>query len=533
MIKLFSLISPALLVESEEKELPEEFEVFESGYEYLKARIDELNHKANKYKVPPLEIIIIKEEMVKVLHPNIKNQASSIQNFNPEEILNDPNSWIFVKKYTLSIKGDPPKIEGYKFIARLEHTPEGNFIYKSPLASDVNLPSDFKTVSQRCDVCHTNRDRNDTFVVQMEKDDPERFPDKKAGDMLIVGRNCLSRFLPGISIAGLIAYTNIIDNIQKEVKNSKDREEFDPEYKSSGKRLKYYESSDDLLFWIAAAYIHAGRYISKSQSEKNLAMCIAGNLVFTTLSRPPYPLLSLLQGVENPEKEYPIYFRIKRDKDFIKKIEDLTDEFKKWLSTKDWEKLAQEKPEKADFIHNLALVSKQEYLQSQQFGFFSALFQLFLRDKKQAEDKAEAEKQAALRPPSPVDFSNPSLVGKRLRDIAKESEIKSLLEKGMDEASIKKAIRGRTWGWEIIVKKISTYEKTYTFGYGDAGIGFRTIFEDPFGNEFIWFSSNGPGMENGEKYLIDGTVVAFEPPTQYHPNKPQIKINRVKIIKDL
>jgi hypothetical protein len=50
MIKLFSLISPALLVESEEKELPEEFEVFESGYEYLKARIDELNHKANKYK---------------------------------------------------------------------------------------------------------------------------------------------------------------------------------------------------------------------------------------------------------------------------------------------------------------------------------------------------------------------------------------------------------------------------------------------------------------------------------------------------
>ena len=168
--------------------------------------------------MPPLEIIIVKEEMVKAIHPELKNMSQSIIMPLDLGLLQDPNSWVLVKQYTLSIKGEPPHVEGYEFIARLEHTPEGNFIYTSPHSSVPNLPSEFKTVNQHCDVCHTNRDRNDTFVVKMEKDDPTRFPDKKVGDLLIIGRNCLARFLPGISVSGLIAYTNMIEATQYDVK---------------------------------------------------------------------------------------------------------------------------------------------------------------------------------------------------------------------------------------------------------------------------------------------------------------------------
>ena len=65
MIKLSQLVNPRRLVcESEEKELPEEFKCFERGFEFLKQRIVELNKKAAKYKVPPLEIVIVKEEMI-------------------------------------------------------------------------------------------------------------------------------------------------------------------------------------------------------------------------------------------------------------------------------------------------------------------------------------------------------------------------------------------------------------------------------------------------------------------------------------
>jgi hypothetical protein len=533
MIKLSQLAPKTLIKEAEEKELPEEFKCFERGVEFLKARIAELNKKAAKYKVPPLEIVIVKEEMVKVIHPDLKKMQMSQSIIIPLDkgLLEDPNSWVLAKQYTLSIKGEPPHVEGYEFIARLEHTPEGNFIYTSPHSSVPNLPSEFKTVNQHCDVCHTNRDRNDTFVIKMEKEDPTRFPDKKAGDLLVVGRNCLARFLPGISVTGLIAYTNMIEATQYDVQEASNMEEFDG--MGGGGGGKYYETHDHLLTWIVATYLYTGRYMSKSQANKNAEAGMGGPLVEPTISRALGEMHPNLKYSKNPQKDYPIYFKLKDDPDFQKKVEDMMAEFEAWFPTKDWEKMAAEKPDKADFIHNMALVGKQDYLKSQYFGFFSALFQFFLRDKKSAEDAAAEKKKLAELPPSPVDFSDATLVGKRLRDIAKEAEIKKLIAGGLDEKAVKKAIKGREWGWEVVVKKITEYEKTQTFGYGDAGVGYRILFSDAFGNDFMWFASSTLGMQENLKYIIDGTLTGYEPPNKYHPNKPQGRINRVKVIKDL
>ncbi len=536
MIKLAPLAPKVLIKEAEEKELPEEFKTSERGFEFLKSRIAELNKKAAKYKVPPLEIVIVKEEMIKAIHPDLKKMQMSQAVVMPLDkgLLDDPNSWVLVKQYTLSIKGEPPHVEGYEFIARLEHTPEGNFIYTSPHSSVPNLPMEFKTVNQHCDVCHTNRDRNDTFVIKMEQDDPKRFPDKKAGDLLVVGRNCLAQFLPGISVAGLIAYTNMIEATQYDVKQATEMEEYDPEM-SGGGGGKYYETSDHLLLWIAATYLYTGRYLSKSQANKNAESGMGGPATIATISRAlseMHPNLMGLKG-KDPRDVYPIYYKIKDDPAFVTKVEELCKEFEAWFPTKDWEALANQTPDKADFIHNMALVGKQEYLKSQYFGFFSALFQFFLRDKKSAEDAAAEKKKLDELPPSPVSFDDPSLVGKRLRDIAKESEIKRLLAGGLDEKGVKKAIKGREWGWEVTVKKITEYEKTQTFGYGDAGIGYRILLSDSFGNDFMWFASSNLGLQENLKYIIDGTLTGFEPQNKYHPNKPQVRINRVKVVKDL
>ena len=531
MIKLSQLINPRRLVcEAEEKELPEEFKCFERGFEFLKQRIAELNKKAAKYKVPPLEIVVVKEEMVKVIAPEIKKMQMSQPIIMPLDpgLLQDPNSWVLVKQYTLSLKGEPPKVEGYEFIARMEHTPEGNFIYTSPHSSVPNLPAEFKTVNQHCDVCHTPRERNDTFVIKMEQDDPKRFPDKKAGDLIVVGRNCLARFLPGISISGLIAYTNIIEATQFDVKEASEMEEFEGGMGGGGG--KYYEPAENLLRWIAATYLHTGRYMSKSQANKNAEAGMGGPMVEPTISR---ALSEMRPSLNGKPQDYPIWAKMGGgDPDFVKKVDDLCAEFEAWFPTKDWEKMAADKPDKADFIHNMALVGKQDYLKSQYFGFFSALFQFFLRDKKAGEDKVEAAKKLAELPPSPINFAEPTLIGKRLRDIAKEGEIKRLIASGMDEKAIKKTIKGREWGWEIIVKKITEYEKTQTFGYGDTGIGYRILFVDDFGNEFLWFASTTLGLEETKKYIIDGTLTGYDPMNKYS-NRPQCRINRVKIIKDL
>lgn len=529
------LVNPKhLMLETEEKELPEQFKVFDRGFEFIKQRVAELNKKAAKYKVPPLEIVVHKEEMVKVIHPDIKKMQMAQSMTIPLDpgLLKDPNSWVLAKQYTLSLKGEPPHVEGYEFIARLEHTPEGNFIYTSSHSSVPNLPAEFKTANQHCDVCHTNRDRNDTFVIKMVNDDPKRFPDKKAGDLLIVGRNCLARFMPGVSVAGLIAYTNMVEATQFDVKEAQEMDT-DAEKGGGGGGGKYYEPADNLLFWLCATYLFTGHYLSKSQANKNAEAGMTGTVTNPTIYRALTEMRPNPFGKEDPHKTYPIYYKVKEDESFKQKAEGMAKEFEAWYPSKDWTQMAIDKPDKADFINNMALVGKQEYLKSQQFGFFSALFQYFLRDKKSAEDKAEAAKKMAELPPSPINFGDPSLLGKRLRDIVKEAEIKKLATSGMDEKAIKKAIKGREWGWEVSVKKISEYEKTQTFGYGDSGIGYRILFEDAFGNEFMWFASNDLGLQETKKYIIDAALVSFEPPSKYHPTKPQARINRVKIIKDL
>lgn len=533
MIKLLNLVSDRmLLIEAEEKKLPEEFKVFEYGFEFLKQRVAELNKKAAKYKVPPIEIVIVKEEMVKVIHPDIKKMQMSQPIIMPLDkgLLADPNTWVLAKQYTLTLKGEPPKIEGYEFIARLEHTPDGNFIYTNPNSSVPNLPAEFKSMNQHCDVCHTNRDRNDTFVIRMEKEDPARFPDNKAGDMLIVGRNCLRRFMPGLTATGLIAWTHMIENMQYDVKQAKEMDEIEPGMGGGGG--KYYEHADTILKWLAATYLHTGNYMSKKQANANAEQGMQGPATVSTLRRALSEMRPDLKYSKNPEKDYPIYFRMQKDPEFAESVEKMAKEFENWLPTKDWDKMAQEKPEFADFFHNLQLVSKQEYLKGNYFGFYSALFQLFIRDKKTAEKKAEADKVAAQLPPSPIKWDDPQLIGKRLRDIAKASEIAALQAKGMDEKAIKKAIKGREWGWDVTVKKVTEYEKTNTFGYGDSGIGYRILFTDQFGTDFMWFASSALGLVENQKYTIDGTMVAFEPPNKYHPNKPQVRINRVKIVHD-
>ena len=527
MIKLLPLINPkVILLEMEEKELPDEFVVSERGYLFLQERIAALNKKAAKYKVPSMDIDIIKEEMVKVLRPEIKNMNKNqpIQFAIDKSILDDPNSWTLAKQYTLRIDGEPPKIEGYEFIARLEHTPSGNFIYTNPKSSVPNLPADFKSLNQRCDICKTNRDRNDTFVIKMEKDDPIRFPEKKAGDLLVVGRNCLAAFLPGLSIAGLIMFTKLIDNLEDDIKAAQEMEEGGEGYGGSGNG-KYYEDPERLLVYLSATYLYTGAYVSKKQANADQDM---GKNTESTLNR----ALSEMRPApaKDPQKAYPVRARMENDPAFAQQVEAMTKEFEAWLPTKDFDAMAAAKPDFADYIHNLKLVSTQDYLRGNHLGFFSGLFQLFIRDKKDAEKKADAAKQVADLPPSPVTF-DATMVKQRLRDIAKNAEIKRLMAGGMDEKAIKKAIRGKEWGWDVTCKKITEYEKTQTFGYGDSGIGYRIGFRDEYGNDFLWFASNAGGFQEGGKYTIDGTVTGYEAMNKYS-NRPQTRINRVRIVKD-
>ncbi len=72
------------------------------------------------------------------------------------------------------------KVQGWTFIATIQHTEEGNIIRA---VGNAEVPTQYRNVSQLCEHCNTNRNRKDTYILKHED-----------GSTKQVGRNCLADF---------------------------------------------------------------------------------------------------------------------------------------------------------------------------------------------------------------------------------------------------------------------------------------------------------------------------------------------------
>jgi hypothetical protein len=57
-------------------------------------------------------------------------------------------------------------VNGWKFIASVEHSEKGNIIHK---ACDIEVPERYYTSDPICEHCNSNRYRKDTFLVMNEE----------------------------------------------------------------------------------------------------------------------------------------------------------------------------------------------------------------------------------------------------------------------------------------------------------------------------------------------------------------------------
>lgn len=90
------------------------------------------------------------------------------------------------ERVNIEVTGEAPKFAGWRLVATLEHTPEGNLIRSVPTPKDVPALdlSDWRTAACKCDHCKLDRNRIDTHLVQHED-----------GSFKQVGANCIADFL--------------------------------------------------------------------------------------------------------------------------------------------------------------------------------------------------------------------------------------------------------------------------------------------------------------------------------------------------
>lgn len=109
------------------------------------------------------------------------------------DIKRDTPAWIRSLKhkfYPIEVEGSY-EIPGWRFIATIEHTPNGNIIRN---ITDEKIPDRYYNSSPECEHCHKIRGRKDTYLVQ----------NTDTGEFKQVGKSCLRDYTGGLD-AGIAA----------------------------------------------------------------------------------------------------------------------------------------------------------------------------------------------------------------------------------------------------------------------------------------------------------------------------------------
>lgn len=171
--------------------------------------------------------------------------------------------WDFqVEWFEVEVSGEPVKVDGWEFLASIEHTENGNIMHSH---SQQNLPEQYRTSSSRtCDVCHTNRERKQTYIVC------------KDGQYKQVGSSCLKDFF-GVNVN---AVAKLFDEWRDIVSNTASDEDMD-EYIGSGGS---YEVSLASYMSYVVKVIRENGYVSRKNVASNGGLSTAdmvGNYMST------------------------------------------------------------------------------------------------------------------------------------------------------------------------------------------------------------------------------------------------------------
>jgi hypothetical protein len=416
-----------------ERTLDDVFEVSDRGLEYVKRELDRLNKKASKLGLEGLKLNVVGKKEEKTGNGDMK------------------------VVHQIKVSGKSPIIAGYEFIANIEHTSEGNIINIAPNSSIKVLPDEYRTANATCDHCHTKRDRNNTFV----------FRNTETKEMKRVGRTCLKNFFPDTDPKSILLFASELEKALNILVGGEDMGD-DREGGGGSGFSKYYDASN-FLFYICAAYFIEGKYISGAKARQNMD----ANQGSTTSTA------NLAMNLRS-SRDQKVYHEIERVRpkaeEMVKKIED-------WKDTKDWDALAEQKPEMANYFQNMKIISRSQAIQYKNAGYHASLLGVYLRDQMDAERAAAQKNQSA----------NKTYIGKV----------------------------GEKVTFDGTVKVSKPFQSQF-------GVGQMYVFNDVDGNEIVYFASKDVGLEVGQTYQLQATVKNQQ--ISRYNQQPHTIITRAKLV---
>lgn len=443
-------------------DLSEPIEVGPIGLGYLQSEIEKVNKKAIKWGVAPLILHIVSTREI-------------------PKFIGDPWGARIqsgtTKLSTVTIQGKAPQVQGYTFVAKVEHiSTEGNILNFAPDSPIKNLPEVYRTIGGGCDVCGRAKERINTYILRIDIKDPKYFPNKNVGDLIQAGSICLKRFLPGISIEKLTRFAEMIEMIRQARSASENDDNESIEYFGGARRNRNVPVAEMVaaIVWVVNV---RNKYISKSSAAASATS--SGEPVLPTSLEAAH----VLDWMQKPQSRPPAIVETLQKNPAVKEqAKKMTPLIVKWMKETDFTKLNSD-PTYADYNHNLNMIAHSDAMPPDKIGYVGGAVSAYLREQRR--------KEAA------VVRNNPAAINRGYLGAVKD---------------------------KIDFKAKFTGQKVFTNPYGTTWL---YSFETPEGNLVQWWASKDCQLVEGQSYQIKATIKIAD--LNRYTQQPTTTITRAKL----
>lgn len=258
--------------------------------------------------------------------------------------------------YRVRVDAEPVKIEGYTFLAVIDHINDAGNIVKVLPNTGAELPVSYRTAKPFCQHCNSLRTRRNTFVLRCDA----------TGEMKQIGKNCFADFI-GRDPKQVAAWAMMLGTM---VGGGDSEDDFDGAY---GMRdLRYIALFTYLGHTAAIMRVHgwmSGK-TAKAHGGEEGGMKPTSERAHLNMEPP-----------KARKGEMPF------------KVEKVTDEDRKLARAAiDWVLTLDKRRNLSDYEHNILVLAKSPYIERKSEGFAASIIPTYLR----AQEKAAIAKKKAV-----------------------------------------------------------------------------------------------------------------------------------------
>ena len=225
-------------------------------------------------------------------------------------------------------------INGWEFVAKVEHTEKGNII----TGVGIEVPERYYISKPVCEHCNSNRFRKNTYIVR----------NKETGEFKQVGKSCLKDFTHGMSVEAVTRYISLFDTL------------IEGETPDPGCRFEHYLSKEEYLAYAAETI----RYFGYIRANDNGRCTASRAMDYYEAARGRAITTGYLKQLQDEMASVNFDHESPETVQLVKEALD-------WVEHQGGD---------SNYIHNLKTVCSLKYVTYRNYGLLASLFPAYNRD---------------------------------------------------------------------------------------------------------------------------------------------------------